>query len=213
MPMTFARPLLTVAALLALGACAREGELTEFGITTSRSACPLVSAPAATGNITLLAPGRTDAGAIDVVATVTRLRSTCAEQGEQIATSATYTVAGQRLDAGAARTVALPIYSTVLQGGRVVVAKRIGNATLTFPAGQTRAETSVTAGALVNRAAATLPDAIREQITRRRKSGDADAAIDPLAVPEVRAAVERATFELLVGFQLTNEQLAYNATR
>jgi hypothetical protein len=29
----------------------------------------------------------------------------------------------------------------------------------------------------------------------------------------VRTAVARATFELLVGFQLTDEQLAYNATR
>ena len=71
----------------------------------------------------------------------------------------------------------------------------------------------MTAGARVNRAAATLPDDIRKQVTRRRKSGEADAAIDPLAVPEVRAAVERATFELLVGFQLTDTQLAYNATR
>jgi hypothetical protein len=31
--------------------------------------------------------------------------------------------------------------------------------------------------------------------------------------PAVRAAVTRATFEFLVGFQLTQEQLAYNATR
>jgi hypothetical protein len=31
--------------------------------------------------------------------------------------------------------------------------------------------------------------------------------------PTVRAAVQRASFELLVGFQLTPEQLAYNATR
>jgi hypothetical protein len=29
----------------------------------------------------------------------------------------------------------------------------------------------------------------------------------------VRAAVERAPFELLVGFELTPEQLRYNATR
>jgi hypothetical protein len=29
----------------------------------------------------------------------------------------------------------------------------------------------------------------------------------------VRAAVQRATFELLIGFQLTEQQLAYNATR
>jgi hypothetical protein len=34
-----------------------------------------------------------------------------------------------------------------------------------------------------------------------------------MADPQVKAAVDRATFELLVGFQLTQDQLAYNATR
>ena len=50
-------------------------------------------------------------------------------------------------------------------------------------------------------------------ITRNRRAGDDDAAIDPLTRPEVRAALARASFELLVGFQLTEDQLAYNATR
>ena len=65
----------------------------------------------------------------------------------------------------------------------------------------------------MNRADASLPADIREQITRRRKAGDPDAALDPLADPAVRAAVQRATFELLVGFQLSEPQLRYNATR
>ena len=33
------------------------------------------------------------------------------------------------------------------------------------------------------------------------------------AFPSCRAALNRATFEVLVGFQLTEQQLAYNATR
>ena len=59
----------------------------------------------------------------------------------------------------------------------------------------------------------TGPPCARERITRERKAGDEDAALDPLADPEVRAAVQAASFELLVGFQLSDEQLAYNATR
>ena len=39
------------------------------------------------------------------------------------------------------------------------------------------------------------------------------AAIDPLSDPAIRDAVANATFEHLVGFQLTQEQLRYNATR
>ena len=50
-------------------------------------------------------------------------------------------------------------------------------------------------------------------LTRPRKAGEAEAAIDPLADPAVRAAVANATFEHLVGFQLTQDQLKYNATR
>jgi hypothetical protein len=65
----------------------------------------------------------------------------------------------------------------------------------------------------VLRSAATLPEAIRQQITRQRKPGDPDAAIDPMADPAVRAAVVRASFEMLVGFQVTQDQLQYNATR
>ena len=58
-----------------------------------------------------------------------------------------------------------------------------------------------------------LPEDVRAKLTERRKSGDVNAAIDPLSDPTVRAAVARATFEHLIGFQLTQEQLRYNATR
>ena len=51
------------------------------------------------------------------------------------------------------------------------------------------------------------------RITRKRRAGDTDAAVDPLARPEVRTAVNRATFEVLIGFQLSQDQLKYNASR
>ena len=65
----------------------------------------------------------------------------------------------------------------------------------------------------VNRGVATLPQNVRDILTRPRKAGEAEAAQDPLADPAVRAAVGKATFEHLVGFQLTQDQLKYNATR
>ena len=63
------------------------------------------------------------------------------------------------------------------------------------------------------RSAATLPPDIRKQLTQRRRAGQEEAATDPLARPAIRAAVQRASFEALVGFQLTDAQLKYNATR
>src|SRR3546814_10376747 len=91
------------------------------------------------------------------------------------------------------------VCSSDLQGGTAVVAKRLGNVAVTFAEGQVRGAGRGQASAYVDRAAATLPADIQERITRKRKPGDQDAAIDPLSLPEVRAAVQRASFELLVG--------------
>ena len=114
--------------LLALGACSRKGDLDETGgIIAVRSACPLAAIPAQTGDITLFDPaGSTDAAAIDVVASMTNLRSTCSEGGEQFYTEATFDVLASRRDASTAREVDLPFYSTVVRGGNAVIAKRVG---------------------------------------------------------------------------------------
>ncbi|CAA9530213.1 MAG: FIG00637362: hypothetical protein [uncultured Sphingosinicella sp.] len=198
----------------ALIGCSTEGELTTQGIVTTRTACPSVAIPSALGDITLFDPATSrDASAIDVVAHITNVRSTCDDSGEYILTNVTFEVHGQRRNPQGAREVVLPYFATVVQGGSNVVSKRLGRVALRFADGQYRASTSGGGSGQVLRSAATLPEDIRRQITRERKAGDADAALDPLADPTVRAAVTRASFELLVGFQLTQEQLAYNATR
>ena len=199
---------------LALAGCSRDGELTTGGITVTRSACPAVAIPAGTGDITLFSPENSrDANAIDVVATITNVRSNCDESGQFVVSNVTFEVQAQRRNSAGPRQVVLPYFATVVQGGTNVVAKQQSRVGLRFADGQLRASTTGSATGRVLRSAATLPDDIRRQITRPRKPGDADAAIDPLADPTVRAAVSRATFELLVGFQLTQEQLRYNATR
>jgi hypothetical protein len=194
--------------------CSSEGELLATGITAIRSACPSVAIPAGTGDITLFNPATsTDASAIDVVATMTNVRSTCTESDPNIISNATFEVQALRRDGRGEREVVLPYFATVVQAGNNVVSKSVGRVAVRFADGQLRASTSGTATAEVLRSAATLPADIRRQITRERKAGDPDAALDPMADPKVRAAVQRASFELLLGFQLTREQLAYNATR
>ncbi len=211
------RLLTTLGTGLALAGCSSEGELVVnqgVGISAVRTACPAVGIPDYTGDITLFrSPTSKTLADLDVTAAMTNLRSTCNEQGERIYSEATFDVLARRTDTSGARTVELPYFSTVLRGGRAVVTKRVGTVTLAFADGQERAQASAKAGAFVNRADATLPQDVREKITRKREPGDPDAALDPLADPEVRAAIERATFELLVGFQLTEDQLRYNATR
>lgn len=201
----------------ALSGCHHAGDIVVeegVGITALRSVCPAVGIPDYTGDITLFNPpeART-ADAIDVTATMTDVRMTCNDSGAKVYSVANFRVLGLRRDTHGARSVTLPYFTTVVRGGDTVVAKRIGMVTLNFADGQARAEATGAGGAYIDRAAATLPDAIKERITRKRKSGEAEAAVDPLAEPDVRAAVNNATFEVLVGFQLTDDQLKYNVTR
>ena len=62
-------------------------------------------------------------------------------------------------------------------------------------------------------AAVTLPADIQARISRQRKPDEPDALVDPLADPQVRAAVRAASFEVLVGFQLDDPSLAYNIAK
>lgn len=216
--MKLRHPILSVTVLAAaLAGCASEGELVVgqgVGVSAVRTACPAVGIPDYTGDVTTFrTAGATTSDQIDVVAAITNLRSSCNEAGEKVYSEAKFDVLARRTDTRGARQVQLPYFSTVLQGGTAVQAKRVGTITLNFADGQERAQATASAGAFVDRAAATLPEDIKERITRRRKAGDPDAALDPMADPTVRAALNRATFELLVGFQLSEAQLAHNATR
>jgi hypothetical protein len=201
----------------ALSGCHHAGDLVVdegVGITALKTTCPAVGIPDFTGDVTLFNPpdART-ADAIDVTATMTDVRMTCDNSGPKVYAVANFQVLGQRRNTQGARSVTLPYFATVTRGGETVVAKKIGMVTLNFADGQARAQASAAGSAYIDKAAATLPPEVRQRITEKRKAGSADAAIDPLAQPDVRAAVNRASFELLVGFQLTDDQLKYNATR
>lgn len=210
--------LCSAATLTMLSGCKTKGEIVVdegVGITAVRSKCPAVGIPNYTGDMTLFrAPGSKTAANIDVVAMMTDVRMQCNQDaGDKVYAQVSFKVLGRRNDTSGARQVTVPYFVSVLQGGSAVISKRVGNVTLNFANGQDRAQATGTAEAYIDRAAATLPEDIRDRITRKRRAGDQDAALDPLADPQVKAAVARASFEVLVGFQLTEEQLAYNATR
>jgi len=212
-----ARAFTALAMTAALVGCAKEGELVidqGVGIASVLTLCPAVGIPDYTGDVTTF---RSDddrsTGSLDVSAAMTNLRSTCNDSGDKVYSEATFEVNARRADAQGARTVTLPYFVTVLRGGSAVVSKRVGAVTLTFADGQDRATGTGKVGSFVNRADAALSDDIREKITKKRRAGDAEAALDPLADPEVKTAIARSRFEMLVGFQLSEAQLAYNATR
>jgi hypothetical protein len=209
--------LAALAAVILLSACRHAGDLTAEnggGVYAVRSDCPIAGIPAGTGDVTLFSPpGSTDATAIDVTAEMTDLRATCQDTGNEVVSTATFTVVAMRRAAGPARQIVLPYFDVALRGGSEIAAKQIGQAVLTFAPGRLRTWTRVRASVRVNRAAATLPANVRAILTRPRKAGEAEAAVDPLSDPRVAKAVANATFEHLVGFELTQDQIKYNATR
>lgn len=206
-----------LAVAAALAGCRSSGDIVideGVGIQAFRSACPAVGIPDYTGDVTVFrSAGDQSASNIDLVAAMTNVRSQCNDAGEKVYTSVTFDVLAKRTDVRGARTVTVPYFVTVLRGGRAVVTKRVGQATLTFADGQERAQATGQGAAYIDKAEASLPSEIRDRITRKRRAGEEDAAVDPLSQPDVKAAIARATFEVLVGFQLTQDQLTYNATR
>jgi hypothetical protein len=206
--------LTALAALTLLAGCRAAGDIEDGGVYAVRSACPIAGVPAGTGDVTLFnPPNSTDSRAIDVTAALSDVRAICQDVGNDVVSTATFTITALRRDPGPARQVVLPYFTVALQGGGKVAAKRVGQAVLNFGPGTLQAWTRVQATVRINRGVATLPANVREILTRRRKAGEAEAAVDPMTDPAVRAAVANATFEHLIGFQLTMDQLRYNATR
>jgi hypothetical protein len=203
--------------LVLAGGCSHTGEIdtsSGVGITALRSPCPHVGVPAGTGDVTLFNPADSrEATAIDVTAVLTNVTSACDDGAVMVTTTVGFDVLARRASAEGPRDVTLPYFITVVRGGNSVVAKRVGHVTVHFDAGQIRASTHAQATSQVDRAAATLPQDVRDRLNKKRKAGEQDAAMDPLADPAIRQSVLSATFEALVGFQLTDDQLKYNVTR
>lgn len=201
---------IVIVAGLALSACG----LNQNPFVVKRSPCPAVAVLAHAGDVTLFSPADSrDADAIDVVATITNLRAACNDTGGHIMSTASYDVIARRTDPAGTREVTFPTFAAVIQAGTKLVAKQTGQVTVRFVDGQTRATGSGSATGKIDREAASLSAEISQKIERKRKPGDLDAAIDPLAAPDVRAAVKNASFELLVGFQLDDTSLEYNVTK
>ncbi|WBO23501.1 hypothetical protein [Sphingomonas abietis] len=230
--MTKRLPFALLLAPLVLAGCAQKGDITTIGGSigqeVKRTSCPAVGVPAQTGDVTLFNPPESrDSRAIDVVAVLTDVVAHCddaedngkkpnkneAAESPTLSSTATFRIDARRNDPHGARDVVLPYFAVVMHGGTAVVSKSVSRITVHFDDGKLLATATGQAGATVSRAEATLPENIRNRLIRKRNADDADATVDPMTDPSVRAALAKASFELLVGFQLTQEQLAYNATR
>lgn len=204
-----------IAAMLLVAGCTGKNQLDETGgLKITRSLCPAVAVPAYTGDISLFNPELSqDARALDVVATITNVQTSCDQTGSPIKASATFDVVARRTNASGARDVVLPYFVTVVRAGTKIISKQLSSVQVHFDDGKLTGTGRGGGSATVDRQAASLPDSVAERLNRKRKATDADASIDPMSDPRTRAAVSQASFEMLIGFQLTQSELAYNATR
>jgi len=212
---TFSRSALALTATMLVAGCAGKNQLDETGgLKVTRSVCPAVAVAAYTGDVSLFSPAESrDARALDVSATITNLQTVCDQATSPVKANVTFDVVARRASGSGARDIVFPYFATVLRGSNKIVSKQLGNVQVHFAEGQLIGRGRASAAAEVDRTAASLPQAVSERLNRKRKATDADASIDPMADPRTRAAVSQASFELLIGFQLTQSQLAYNATR
>lgn len=214
--MPLIRRLLPALALLPiLASCSKEDDFdVSGGLNVVRSTCPAVAVPAYTGDVSLFSPPESqDARALDVTASITNLRTTCDQSGAIVHTKVTFDVVARRSSPNGARDLVLPYFATVMRAGTKIMSKQQSQVLIHFADGQYRATGTAGAGADIQKSLATLPEVAQARLHRKRKASDADASVDPLADPRIKAAINEANFELLIGFQLTDEQLKYNATR
>ena len=132
--------------LLALAGCTKtHGELVvddTVGVTALRSPCPLVEIPEMTGDMTMFAGDRINpgenSGAIDTVAAITHLRSTCnaAAQLPELTTKVNFEVLARRTDTHGARHIDLPYFTVVQRGGTNIVAKHVATIGIDFADGR-----------------------------------------------------------------------------
>ena len=204
-----------LALLPILASCAKEDDFdVSGGLNVVRSTCPAVAIPAYTGDVSIFSPEQSqDARALDVTASITNLRTSCDQTGDIVHTNVTFDVVARRASPNGARDLVLPYFATVMRAGTKIMSKQESQVLIHFADGQYRATGTAGAGADIQKSLATLPAVAQARLHRKRKASDADASIDPLADPRIKAAINEANFELLVGFQLTDDQLRYNATR
>jgi len=174
-----------------LGACSKNP------LKIRRSACPAVAVVRNAGTLTLFQPETSrDADAIDVSAQISSATGPCNQRSSQLVTPVRVEISAVRTRASGSRDVTLPLFAAVVRQNDTVVARQTRMVTLHFDDGVVRASALATLTATLDRAQA-------EKLLPPPPANDEEAA----------RKVQPSPYEVLVGFQLTDDQAAYNVGR
>lgn len=161
-------------------------------LEVTRTSCPAVAVVKHTGTLTRFNPGaEANADQIQLNASIGGLSRQCTERGGTVTTTLSYQITVTRPAKGPALSVAVPVFQVVMRDGSTLLAKDVSTVMLVFPEG----------------------------VDRIQVSQSLQASTPPLPPPpkpdpdNPDAPPPRGTYEVLVGFQLTEAEAAYNAAK
>lgn len=199
--------LLFAAALMSGVAACGSGNPLEL----TRSYCPGIGVAKFANSITLIAPdAAATAGALDLTGQLTAVSGVCERAGGKLVTSTRAVVSASRRDSGAEQTVELPVFVTLVRDNSSILSKQIVPVRLSFAAGARSASAPVALKVMLDEAAA--------RAAAKPLTGSPDdeplpppgKKRRPRSGPTLESKVAPTAFEILWGFQLTNQQAAYN---
>lgn len=160
------------------------------------TSCPAVAIPKYTGTLTQFSDsGQFEAKDVQVVASITNLRSTCTEDEKAAKTTIVFDVLASRpTQAGGLPPLDLPYFVVVVKDGQTLLAKQVYNAPVQFD--PTARSTTVRQTVVATSPKVPIPP------KKKREEGEG------LAPPP-----KPSQYEVLVGFQLADAQAVYNLTR
>jgi hypothetical protein len=184
-------------AVLALGGCASTNPL-----LVTRTSCPAVAIVKYANALTSFRAGAgMDQSDVDFTAQISNVSVNCRNgQGDTAAqTDVSFDIGVQRGNADAASQAMLPYFVSVIQDGTTILSKTTYLAQIDFASKSGRTSSRQTFKA--STPGVPLPP------VQKKKRGDSDVLLDP------DSASKAAKYEILIGFQLTDDQALFNISK
>jgi hypothetical protein len=193
--MTPIRLILPFVATLALAGCGTGNPL-----EVTRTSCPAVAVVKYANNLTQFAPGsRFSSSGIQLSAQMGNITINCRESaGSTSVSDISFEISAARATATTASQENVPYFVTVIQDGTNILSKQVYAAPLSFGEGALHA-------AVRQSVSATTPYVPLPAAPDKKKKRFEEFAED--------SRPKAAKYEILIGFQLTEEQATYNVQR
>jgi hypothetical protein len=180
------------AALLALAGCASNP------LIVRRTSCPAVAVVKNASTMTRFSTqGRYDAQDVQLTAMISNIQPSCVERRDGAVTAVRFEILAARRAAAGVQEVQLPYFIMLVKDGQTILAKQIYGTSVRF-------EENGSNAAVLQTVSVISPLVPLPERPKRSKEEEYDEFAPP---------PKPATYEVLIGFQLTDAEAAYNVGR